>query len=100
MSDLPSNAAPQIQPRRAYEASAIPGLENCNRLEILFPMNEFDLQKPVTHRIETWPDDPRVQIERELADWSKRHPGVRARAITTAVVNGACIVVLHWEPKT
>lgn len=101
-SDTPFAQVADMQ-REEIERSSGIDLVGCNVCTIVTALNEFDLKRVthLGHRFETWPDDVKALMEKELKGFSERNGGARIEAITTAV-NGTpkCFILcLHWRPK-
>jgi hypothetical protein len=75
-------------------------LAGCGIVYIHKRMNAWEAEHPsIGHRFESWPDQVRHDIEREIEGWKTRNPKAVIKAITLGIEDGACNVALHWRPK-
>lgn len=78
-------------------------LSGCNVCTIVTALNEFDLKRIESfgHRFETWPEDVRAIMERELKAFAARNGNARIEAITQAIGSDpkTFVLCLHWRPK-
>jgi hypothetical protein len=100
--DTPHKLAPEMQ-REEIARSVGLDLKGCNVCSIVTALNEFDHKRisHLSHRIETWPDDVRVIMEREVKAFAERNGGARIEAITTAIGGApkSFLLMLHWRAK-
>lgn len=100
--DTPHTAV-DMQRDEIARSSAL-DLAGCNVVTIIMALNEFDLKRldKMGHRFETWPDDVRAAMEREIVGFSARNGGAKVEAITQAISGDpkAFILCLHWRPKS
>lgn len=78
-------------------------LVQCNVAYITMALNEFELtglrDGSIGHRFESWPADIRARMERQIAEWIARNPGVAVKGFTQGVNAGCCVMAIHWRPK-
>lgn len=80
----------------SYDATIIPDLAGCSRFECVVGLYEHEAAE---HDFATWPPAIQVQIQRHLAQWRARNGAARIVAMTFAVVDRACIMVVHHRGK-
>lgn len=74
-------------------------LQGCNVIYSMVRLNEFEREKPLGIRFDTWPETVRALHEREIAAWRERNPTAILKGMTQGVQDGVAVVALHWRPK-
>lgn len=75
-------------------------LEGCNVAMVVMALNEYELKQAVGHRFHTWPGAIQVRMEKEIDSWIARNPGTSVKGFTQGVCDGACVMAIHWKPKS
>lgn len=75
-------------------------LVGCNVAYITMALNEYEIKQKVGHRFHTWPDAIQVRMEKEIDDWLARNPNTSVKGFTQGVSDGACVMAIHWRPRS
>ena len=79
-------------------------IDGCNVASIVMALNEFDLPKvnegKIGHRMESWPADICVRMEKQIGEWLARNPKTSVKGFTQGISDGCCVIAIHWRPKS
>jgi len=78
------------------QPASVLDLSGCDRLELLINLFEHET---AGLRFESWPATVRERIETMIAGWQGRNPGRALRAVTCAVLDRNCVMIIHHSPK-